>query len=67
MKLRTVPTILALTTATAVTAISTPAAADPYGTYRHGAESDTTLRVTWEVSRDGEWRMGDWLLCTKQG
>jgi hypothetical protein len=34
-------------------------------TYR--AESDTALRVTWEVSRDGEWRMGDWLLCTKQG
>ncbi|HSU16521.1 hypothetical protein [Longimicrobium sp.] len=34
-------------------------------TYR--AESAATLRVTWEVNRDGAWRMGDWLLCTKQG
>jgi hypothetical protein len=31
------------------------------------AESDTTLRMTWEVNRNGNWVMGDWLLCTKQG
>ena len=31
------------------------------------AESDTTLRMTWEVERDGAWRMGDYLVCNKQG
>lgn len=33
-------------------------------TYR--AESDTALRVTWEVFRNGAWVTGDWLACTRQ-
>jgi hypothetical protein len=41
MKLRMVPSILALTAATAACAITTPAAADPYSSHR-GAEADTS-------------------------